>query len=72
MVYTIGPTVAIGLLLMIGNVEGDPTAIWVQKSIVLGFPTAVGASGARLSSPEIEREKRVRKRRGRKGRSNWC
>lgn len=48
MVYTVGLTVAVGLLLMIGNVDGDPVSILIQKSIVLGFPTAVGASGARV------------------------
>jgi putative integral membrane protein (TIGR02587 family) len=48
MVYAVGLAVAVGLLLAIGDVNGDPFPIWVQKSIVLGFPAAVGTSAARV------------------------
>lgn len=48
MVYAVGLAVAVGLLLAIGDAAGDPFPIWVQKSILLGFPAAVGTSAARV------------------------
>lgn len=48
LVYTIGLVVGVSLLLVLGDTGSDPVTVWVQKSVVLGFPSAVGASAARV------------------------
>lgn len=47
-VYTVGLVVAFGLLLALGGIETEPFAVWVRRTVVLAFPAAIGASGARV------------------------
>jgi putative integral membrane protein (TIGR02587 family) len=47
-VYVVGLLVAFGLLVALGGVENEPFATWVRWTVVLAFPAAVGASGARV------------------------
>jgi putative integral membrane protein (TIGR02587 family) len=47
-VYVVGLLVAFGLLVALGGIASEPLATWVRWTIVLAFPAAVGASGARV------------------------
>jgi len=47
-VYVVGAGVAFGLLYATGDIGAEPVSTWVRKTIVLGFPAAIGASGARV------------------------
>lgn len=46
--YAVGVVVAVSLLAAFGHFRQSPPAVWVQMSIVLGLPTSLGASGARV------------------------
>jgi len=48
MLYVVGLAVAAGMLLAIGEAGVQPFATAVRRTIVLGFPAAVGASAARV------------------------
>lgn len=45
---TVGIVVAAGLLAAVGQFRQSPAAVWVQMTVVLGFPASLGASGARV------------------------
>lgn len=47
-VTVVGLFIAFGLLLALGGIETEPVATWVRRTVVLAFPAAVGASGARV------------------------
>lgn len=46
--YAVALVVAAGLLGSYGHFLGSPAGVWVQKSVVLGFPGTVGASAAQV------------------------
>lgn len=46
--YGVGIVVAAGLLAAFGQFRQPPVVVWVQMIIVLGFPSTLGASGARV------------------------
>jgi putative integral membrane protein (TIGR02587 family) len=48
MLYAVGLAVAAGMLLAIGEAGAQPFSTAVRRTIVLGFPAAVGASAARV------------------------
>jgi putative integral membrane protein (TIGR02587 family) len=48
LLYAVGLVVAAGMLLAIGDAGAEPFATMVRRTIVLGFPAAVGASAARV------------------------
>jgi uncharacterized membrane protein len=47
-VYVVGVAVAVALLAAFGHFDGQPVSVWVQETVVLSFPTAVGASAAQV------------------------
>ncbi len=47
-VTVVGLVVAFGLLVALGGIDSEPVATWVRRTVVLAFPAAVGASGARV------------------------
>lgn len=47
-VYALGCAAAFGLLAMFGGLAGQPVVVWVQKTVVLGFPASIGGSAARV------------------------
>ena len=47
-VYLIGVVVAASLLLAFGHFQGQPPSVWVQETVILSFPTSVGASAAQV------------------------
>ena len=47
-VYLIGVAVAFGLLAAFGHFDGQPVSVWAQETVVLAFPTSVGASAAQV------------------------
>jgi len=47
-VYAVGLLVALWLLIALGGIESEPFATWVRRTVVLAFPAAIGASGARV------------------------
>lgn len=47
-VYFVGVVVAVGLLAAFGHFDGQPVSVWVQETVVLAFPTSVGASAAQV------------------------
>jgi putative integral membrane protein (TIGR02587 family) len=48
MVYLIGTVVAVVLLQTVGVASGQPLSDWVRQSVVLAFPSTIGASAARV------------------------
>ena len=48
MVYAVGLIVAAGMLLAFTQTAGDPLASEVRRTVLLAFPAAIGASGARV------------------------
>ena len=48
MVYAVGLIVAAGMLLAVTETAGDPFASVVRRTVLLAFPAAIGASGARV------------------------
>jgi putative integral membrane protein (TIGR02587 family) len=48
MVYLVGTSVAVALLLTIGNTGSLSLSNWVRRSVVLAFPSTIGASAARV------------------------
>jgi putative integral membrane protein (TIGR02587 family) len=48
MVYAVGLIVAGGMLLAFTQTAGDPLASEVRRTVLLAFPAAIGASGARV------------------------
>lgn len=48
MVYVVGLTVAIALLLTVGGVGVEPLTVFVRRTVVLAFPSTIGASAARV------------------------
>jgi uncharacterized membrane protein len=47
-VYAVGVVVAVALLAAFGHFDGQPVSVWVQETVVLAFPTSVGASAAQV------------------------
>lgn len=47
-VTVVGLLVAFGLLVALGGIESEPITTWARRTVVLAFPAAVGASGARV------------------------
>jgi putative integral membrane protein (TIGR02587 family) len=47
-VTVVGLLVAFGLLVALGGIESEPVATWARRTVVLAFPAAIGASGARV------------------------
>lgn len=48
MVYAVGLLVAVGMLLAFTQTVGDPFASVFRRTVLLAFPAAIGASGARV------------------------
>lgn len=48
MVYLVGTAVAVALLLTVGSAETARLSDWVRRSVVLAFPSTIGASAARV------------------------
>ena len=46
--FAVGIVVAAGLLAAFGQFRSAPVSVWVQMTIVLGFPASIGASGGRV------------------------
>lgn len=47
-VYLVGTSVAVALLLTVGAVDVEPFPVFVRRTIVLAFPSTVGASAVRV------------------------
>jgi putative integral membrane protein (TIGR02587 family) len=47
-VYVVGLLVALWLLVALGGIESEPFATWARRTVILAFPAAIGASGARV------------------------
>ena len=47
-VYLVAVAVAAAMLLAFGHFDGQPLSVWVQETVVLSFPTSVGASAAQV------------------------
>jgi putative integral membrane protein (TIGR02587 family) len=47
-VAVVGLVVAFWLLVALSSIDSEPFATWVRQTIVLAFPAAIGASGARV------------------------
>ncbi|WP_380677042.1 DUF2391 family protein [Salinigranum sp. GCM10025319] len=48
MVYLVGTIVAVALLLTVGEAGSGSLSAWVRRSVVLAFPSTIGASAARV------------------------
>lgn len=46
--YAVALVVAAGLLASYGHFMGSPVEIWLQETVVLGFPATIGASAAQV------------------------
>jgi putative integral membrane protein (TIGR02587 family) len=49
MVYVVGTVVAVALLLTVGGVDPEPLSVFVRRTVVLAFPSTIGASAARVA-----------------------
>lgn len=47
-VYAVSVVVAVALLAAFGHFDGQPLSVWVQETVVLAFPTSIGASAAQV------------------------
>jgi putative integral membrane protein (TIGR02587 family) len=48
MVYVVGTGVAVVLLLTVGGSDVEPISVFVRRTVVLAFPSTIGASAARV------------------------
>jgi putative integral membrane protein (TIGR02587 family) len=48
MVFLVGTSVAVALLATVGETDAVPLSSWVRRSVVLAFPSTIGASAARV------------------------